>query len=167
MARLGIRVSVGLQRVCRVAVIRLLLGTSFIAASTVGWAVEEPPAALASGEYQIELIGNMVTIRAKDAPLEAVIRSLGERAGFQVTGALPVDEWVTVDIESQTLESSIRRLAPRYAAVFNESGQVRQLYLLPKGADDVVPAARISASGSVPEPFKFSFDPMEAPRRTE
>ena len=76
----------------------------------------EGPAAPTKTDYHIDVTGDMVTLRAHDAPLGDVIRALADRAGFQVTGALPADELVTVSIESQSLQSAIKTLAPRYVA---------------------------------------------------
>lgn len=150
------------RRVCRKAVAAWLLAWCI-----AGWAAEESKPKLRSGDFLVVVDEGGVTLHAKDASLAAVIRSLGEKAGIQVIEALPADERVTVDVESQTLESSIKLLAPRYVAVFNESGQVRQLYLLPKGADPDRSATGVPAQESEQEPFKFSFDPLKAPRAGE
>jgi hypothetical protein len=73
-------------------------------------APDEPPASVADVGAKVEVTGGLLTLRGNGAPLSAVVRAIGEKAGFETTVKGELDRPVTLSFSRVPLERGLREL---------------------------------------------------------
>ena len=129
-------------------------------APTVLWAQPLPLSVgstpLRPGTFELALEGERLSLRAREAPLKAIVKAIGQRLRIDVVTKIPETETVTLAFEGLELIEALKRLdanAIYFTTEREGKRQVTKIILLAKGK---------RAADSAP--FKFQFDPLKARR---
>jgi hypothetical protein len=110
---------------------------------------------------------NLISVKAKDASLKAVIERIGREEGIAVYAHISENEKVTTEFHDLPLEAALRHLSGNYAYISDKTGEdVSSIFVYPKGnheesnsnirsSKNMRTERRVGSS----EPFKFEFDP--------
>jgi type II secretory pathway component GspD/PulD (secretin) len=124
-------------------------------------AADEPP-------FVVTTRNNLISVKAKDAPLLDVVETIGRELGIAVFSHISKNEKVTAEFQDLPLEAAIKRLSGNYVFTSNKKGeQVSSIYLVPKGHQESLGASgkgnlnrqEMERSKDNPGPFKFELDP--------
>lgn len=135
------------RRLERALVAGVLAGT-WVGGGDAAAQTEPPP------QFRVTYEAPVVAIEAESAPLVAVLRELGERAGFAVTDRSGAVEPMTVGV-SGTIETVLRRLlaGSSHALVYDERGWLREVVLLGPGGVTSTPPVPTSTTAEPVPPF--------------
>lgn len=107
-----------------------------------------------ASDLYVDMDAGIVTVRARDAPLHAVIDKLARQGGLQVSAQDRLDERVTVELRSLTLTAALQELLRGRSFILTgapETTDTRQdgkrtLWILAKGPDGSVAITSIASS---------------------
>ncbi len=120
--------------------------------------------------FVVNVRNNLISVKAKDAPLVDVVKAIGRELGIAVHSHINKNEKVTVKFQDLPLEAALKHLSNNYVFTSDKTGeQVSSIYLVPKGQQKFLDASgqenlvkhQVGQSEETPEPFKFEFDPSE------
>ncbi len=122
--------------------------------------------------YQVTFDDGQVSVQAKDASLQAILRDLANQAGFGINTDLATDTRVTMDFTEVPLREAVKRLTEGSGTVvqFSEDPQgIQQVILMSQGSAvparreaEVEPQVRALERRHSAAPFGFELDPREA-----
>lgn len=111
----------------------------------------QPLAAFAADAFEIEVDANRVSIDARAAPLQPLLRELASKADFKLW--MPAElgaEPVSLTLENQPLEKVLSRLLAdtSYALVRGDDARLSAIFVLPRGESQSPLAATLTGNGS-------------------
>ncbi|HEY7492005.1 MAG TPA: hypothetical protein VIH59_12960 [Candidatus Tectomicrobia bacterium] len=118
------------------------------------------------GDFVLTVQGSLLSLRAQDASLKAILEAIGRELAIGVVAHIPAHEKITVQFDGLSLTDALQRLHANHAYVM-EGEKVVQLMVLPSGKERLrVPASRRPAETGgqavpQPAPFRFEFDPLQ------
>jgi hypothetical protein len=178
----------GVMRLPRIMVLWCVLFCC-IPGELFGGEAETPPgSAKQSASFVLTIREGLLSLRATEASLQAILDAIGQRMHIEVVTQLPADQTVTIAFDQLPLEAALKRLS-RYASIAylvqQEAGQgqaqITQITVFPKGSGPEGPSAAprepeqvarpegggppdsVSEESSRPKPFRFTFDPSQFP----
>jgi hypothetical protein len=109
----------------------LFLATTMTAAASHAAAAGVPPVS-GGGDIQVEFRDGFLTLEAREASLDDVLRAIGEEAGFKVVIKGDLSALVSQSFSGLPLNRGLRQLAGRLSFVmsYGASGRLQHLTLL-------------------------------------
>jgi len=145
-----------------------VLGLLSLSTLLTGIALAATP--LAGGEFEVTGNHERISVRAREAGVSDLIQAIGDRSGLRVIVMDGVAGLVSIELQQATPIAAIQAVAPRVVMVSGPDGGVSEVYVLPEGETGSLPASgsgNPSTTGEGTQPFQFTFDPADAPERTD
>lgn len=96
----------------------VMIGVLLVACSAGFAQVEAADAVAVEPGFTLEVQDGRVTLDARDAGTNAILRELGEKAGFDVAVSAADDRPVSLKLEGRTVEETVQKLSGNYSIVF-------------------------------------------------
>ena len=131
-------------------------------------------------KYELSIKDNLITLNAEDAFLKKILEDIGQRMNIEVFAQLPDEDKITIQFANLPLEEVLKKFKTNYALVTDSkdtSGNIKRIVVVPKGKQARLslreferkePEVNTGVAGektSMPEPFKFEFDPTKSLQR--
>ena len=87
------------------------------------------------GEYVLNVKGEQISLKAKDASLKAILEEIGLRMKIEVIANIPREEKITIDLDMIYLEDALKRFKINYAYIAKtnkKKGKITKIVLVPK-----------------------------------
>lgn len=131
-----------IQSVGTFIIVTILLWGIPLAAVLAGEADKQPEGqSVEQGDFELTIEGDLISLSAEDASLEAVVQEIGRRMSIDVDAYIPAEERITVEFDNLPIEAAIKRLSERFLYLTDTSKgdhRVTKIYLLPKGEERVL-----------------------------
>lgn len=120
----------------------------------------QPGPAFAMDAFEIEVEANRVSIDARDAPLQPLLRELASRAGFKLW--MPAElsaEPISLRLENQPLEKVLGRLLAdtSYALVRDDDARLSAIFVLPRGQSQSPLVSTLGADANLAQVLENPF----------
>lgn len=153
---------------------------SFITRGDVG--VGASPRSATVGDFNLTGHEGLLSLRAEDASLKAIVEAIGQQLSIEVVTRIPADERLTIAFDQLSLTEALKRFRPyaNYLVIEDATtapGTIRQLIVVSKrlagtsssrprpdgeGLSSPSPSpsdAPTPTDTARPKPFRFEFDP--------
>ena len=134
------------------------------------WGEDASKDVLAPQTFILTTHDHLLSLRARDASLTAILDQIGQELGIEVVTHIPADETITVTFDQLPVVEALKKLSPNYAYVVDTArgdSRITKIIVLSKGEAATRPNASTlletqPTEASRPKPFKFEFDPSKA-----
>jgi hypothetical protein len=87
-------------------------------------------------DYVLEVEGNDISLKAKDASIKEILEDIGRRMKIEVVVNIPKEKKITVELDMMYLGDAIKRLRTDYAYITEsekDKGKITKIVVVPKG----------------------------------
>jgi hypothetical protein len=132
------------------------------------------PQLAGNGEFTLRIHKNLISLKAQEASLRAILEEMGREMRIEVIGDVSEDEKISTEFTNLPMAEALQRLSSNYGyQIGSETGKKKmtKIFVLPKGAGTGLSGQAVKESVKEPgkdpdkerppgpEPFKFEFDP--------
>ena len=133
------------------------------------WGGDASEDVLAPQAFVLTAHDHLLSLRAREASLTAILAQIGRELGIEVVTHIPADETVTVTFDQLPVVEALKKLTPNYVYVVDTArgdSRMTKIIVLSKGEAITRPSASPPletqpTEASRPQPFKFEFDPSK------
>ncbi|MEO8324853.1 MAG: hypothetical protein ABI618_03330 [Nitrospirota bacterium] len=122
--------------------------------------------ARAEGKFVLTVENDLLSLKAQEASLRAILAEIGHKMRIEVVGEIPAEDTLTAEFHHLRLEQALHRLSSNYGYQMkkNEGQQnVAKIFLLPKGSSVGLPNEPLPGSRPREEPeFQISEHVIES-----
>jgi septum formation inhibitor MinC len=97
---------------------------------------------MSQGKYVLEVKGDNISLKAKDASLKDILEELGRRMKIEVIVNIPRDQKITTELDMMYLEDALKRFKTNYAYITKtgkQKGSIIKIVVVPKGGEKMLP----------------------------
>lgn len=118
----------------RVGMFLLVFGLLVLSTTTEA-KQESPHPTVPPSEFVLVVEGEHLSLKAKEASLEAILTAMEKQMGIEVLGEIPKREPITTDFEGFSLAEAMHHLGLNYGYQLDSSGEkpnTNKLFILPR-----------------------------------
>jgi hypothetical protein len=133
------------------------------------WGEDASKDVLSPQAFVLTTHDHLLSLRAREASLNAILAQIGRELGIEVVTHIPADETITVTFDQLPVAEALKKLSPNCVYVVDTTrgnSRITKIIVLSQGEAATRPhastppeAQRTDASRS--QPFKFEFDPSK------
>ena len=117
---------------CAGALVSLVVSAPLLVAASKN---QPSVADLTPAEFILTVEDQLISLRAREASIQAIVEDIGQKVAIEVLGTIPQDEMITTAFERFPVAEALQRLSPNYGYQLrsNKGGQeVATIFVLPK-----------------------------------
>jgi hypothetical protein len=149
--------------------VMLFWGLSVCLLPVLVWGGNTSEDVLAPQAFVLTTHDHLLSLRAREASLTAILAQIGRELGIDVVTHIPADETITVTFDQLPVVEALKKLSPNYVYVVDTArgdSRITKIVILAKGDTITRPSASPPpeaerTEASRPQPLRFEFDPSK------